>query len=212
MVKAFYLPEDRRLAGTLRTITRSVEDSQRPTGTERDRTLLKVQDAVDKISAQSQALAEAVDELQARATHQVAPAALTLTYGTGYGQKGPANRNFTLPAPAGARRTATLIGSGIFEWAGGTAPASLGIYLRLELWQGSKLVAADVANVSNNPFVPATFNGDSFSVTASLRVPSGASPAFQLRLYGYRSSDGGTSTDAGRVANLSFTLSYGDKY
>ena len=212
MVKSFYTRDDQRLPNTLKQITKSVSDVQRPTGTERERTLLKVQDALDKLALQQQAVADAVAELQARSTHQATPAAVTLTYGTGYGQKGPTTRDFTLPAPQGAQRTATLIGSGIFEWAGGTSTAALGIYLRLELWQGSTMIAADVANVSNNPFVPAAFNGDAFSVTVSVKIPAGTNAAFQLRLYGYRSADGGTATDAGRVTNLSFTLAYGDKY
>ncbi|MFD5599171.1 hypothetical protein ACFWHR_03845 [Leucobacter sp. NPDC058333] len=205
MVSRIYTPDDKRLPAELRRMQKSLADTQRPTGTEIARTLLKQQEAIDSAL-------QAIAEIQARSTYQVAPPALKLTYGTGFGQKGPETLDFEMPGPLSGRRAATLIGSGTFEWAGDASTSALGIYLRLELWQGSTLIAADVANVSNNPFIPAAFNGDSFAAAASVRIPAGANPKFQLRLYGYRSADGGTATDAGRVKNLSFTLNYSDQY
>ena len=205
MVKSYYVPDSRRLADTFKGLQKSVADVQRPTGTEKERLL-------EKLAAQQLILSDAIAELQARSSHQATPADLTLVYGTGYGQKGPATRTFTMPAPTGARRTALLVGSGNFEWAGSSGSAALGIRLRSELWLNGALIATDVAEVSNNPFIPASFSGDTMSFTASVKIPAGAPVQLELKLYGYRSADGGTTTDAGRVAALSFTLTYGDKY
>lgn len=205
MVKAYYTPDSRRLADTFKGMQKSVADVQRPTGTEKERLL-------EKLAAQQLILSDAIAELQARSSHQASPADLTLVYGTGFGQKGPATRSFSLPAPQGAQRTALLIGSGNFEWAGSASSSALGIRLRSELWLGNKMISTDVAEVSNNPFVPAAFSGDTMNFTASVNIPAGAPVPLELKLYGYRSADGGTASDAGRVANLSFTLTYGDKY
>lgn len=205
MVKAYYTPADKRLPATLSQLQSSLRDIQAPTGTEKERSLLKLQE-------QQLVLSDQVAELQGRASHQVSVAELNLVYGTGWGEKGPVTRNFTLPGPGASRRTALLVGSGLFAWSGGTAAAALGIYLRLELWQGSTMLGADVANVSNNPFIPAAFNGDSASFVASVQIPAVTSQVFQLRLSGYRSADGGTVTDAGKVTNISFNIQYGDKY
>lgn len=49
VVKALYTPADKRLASELKSANRSIRDAQRPTGTERERALLKLQEAVDAI-------------------------------------------------------------------------------------------------------------------------------------------------------------------
>lgn len=207
-----YIAPDRRLGVEIRKLSRAAKEAQKPTGTERDRVLQTVLDQqVAILEAQVQLQAQQA-EMLGRSSHQVSPSAVTLTYGTGYGEKGPSTRSFPFPAPQLGRRAATLIGSGRFEWAGGSSSAALGVYLRVELWQGSSMLWADVAFVTNDPFIPAAFNGDSFSLAASVRVPANDEPSFQLRVYGYRSADGGAATDGGRITNLSFTLQYGDRY
>lgn len=195
-----FIPDHKRLAHELKQRRKAAENASRATGTETNGVLQELQSAVA--------------ELQARSSHQTAPNNLTLLYGTGYGQKGPVTQTFSLSAPQNGRRTAILTGSGTWEWAGpaGSPTNVSGITLRLELWQGTKMIWADVASVSSYPFIPASFNGDSFSVVASITVPEGVEPVFELRLYGYRSADGGNATDAGRVAGMSFTIQYGDKY
>ena len=207
MVKQFYTPADKRLPSSLASISKSVRDVQRPTGTEKERSILKLQNAIDTLNV-------TVAELSARSSHQASPADLTLVYGKGYGQKGPATRDFSLPGPSSGRRTALLVGSGNFEWAGGSSGSQIsqGIYLRLELRMGNTLLGVDTAQVSANPFEPASFSGEDATFVTSIRVPANTSPSFQLRLFGFRSADGGETTDAGRVANMSFTIQYGDLY
>lgn len=151
-----------------------------------------------------------LSELQARSSHQGTPEGMTLVYGTGFGQKGPVTSNFEMPGPSGGGRTATLVGSGVFEWAGGTSTSAVPIYLRLEVIFEGLLVSSAVEQVSASPFLPAEFGGNAFSAVASLQVPYSPSASFELKLYGYRSASGGTATDAGRVRSLSFTMTYGD--
>lgn len=152
-----------------------------------------------------------LDELQARSSHLATPPDMTLVYGTGFGQKGPVESLFELPGPTGGGRVSTLVGSGVFEWAGGSSTSAIPIYLRLEVLHQGVLVASAVEQVSASPFLPAEFGGNAFSAVASIRVPESNTAQFQLRLYGYRSASGGTASDAGRVRDLSFTLTYGDK-
>lgn len=200
MVSPRYIPDHKRLAAELKKQIRNTRDAQRPTGTEVNGVLGELQ--------------KSVAELEARSSHQTAPNNLTLLYGTGYGQRGPATQTFTLAGPQGGRRTAILTGSGTFEWAGpaGSPTNASSVTLRLELWQASKLLWSDVSVVDSFPFIPASFSGDSFSVVSSVLVPADTEPVFELRLYGYRSADGGNATDAGRAADMSFTLQYGDRY
>lgn len=164
------------------------------------------------IGRQLEELTLVVQDLRGRSSHQVSPSDLQLVYGTGFGQKGPVTSEFSFPAPEPDARTAMLVGSGVFEWTGSTNTSAQPINMRLEVRQAGSLVSSSVATVSPRPFLPADFEGNSFTVAASVRVPPGVDPVFQLRLFGYRSASGGVSSDAGAVKNMSFTLSYGDRY
>lgn len=52
MVKAMYTPEQARLAATLKNQARSISDVQRPTGTEKNRSLLKLEHAIAELADQ----------------------------------------------------------------------------------------------------------------------------------------------------------------
>lgn len=163
------------------------------------------------IGRQLEELTLVVQDLRGRSSHQEAPGDLQLVYGTGSGQKGPVTATFSFPEPTGVGRTATLIGSGVFEWTGGTSASAQPINMRLEVRHAGSLISTNVATVSPRPFLPADFEGNSFTVAASVPVPQGSDPVFQLRLFGYRSASGGVSNDAGSVRGMSFTLTYGDR-
>lgn len=59
MVKAFYTPTDKRLPASLAAIQKSVRDVQRPTGTEKSRALLQIEDAIAALEDQQRTLANA---------------------------------------------------------------------------------------------------------------------------------------------------------
>lgn len=162
------------------------------------------------IGRQLEEIAAAVEELQARSSHLANPADLRLNYGTGWGPKGPVTSDFSFPPPASGARSAVLTGSGLFRWTGGTSATAQNIYLRMEVRQGASIVGTGRALVGPRPFMPAEFEGNSFQVSSSVRVPEGGG-SFQVLLYGYRSADGGTATDSGDLADMSFTLTYGDR-
>lgn len=218
MPETFVYPP-RNLPGSSDNWGRAVE--QRNNLQEKDQVQLtqRVDNGLRAANGQLAVIAEQIDtisgtvtELSSRSTHQASPGSLTLVYGTGWGQKGPVSTSVTFPAALEGRRTATLVGSGIFEWAGGSSDDALGIYLRLEVRQNGNVIWSTTKNVSANPFIPAAFDGDSFSIVAAVQVPAGTEPTFDLRLYGYRSASGGNSSDAGRATNLNLSLSYGDRY
>lgn len=59
MVKAFYTPTDKRLPTELARINQSLRDIQRPTGTEKNRSLLGIEDALSALQDQQARLADA---------------------------------------------------------------------------------------------------------------------------------------------------------
>ena len=63
MVNRSYIPTDRRLPAELSRMRQSIEDAQRPTGTERERSLLRLQEAVNELETQQAALEELVKRL-----------------------------------------------------------------------------------------------------------------------------------------------------
>lgn len=60
MVKAFYTPTDKRLPTELAKLQQSVRDVQRPTGTEKNRSLMNLQAALSDLQAQQVELAALV--------------------------------------------------------------------------------------------------------------------------------------------------------
>ena len=156
-------------------------------------------------------LSETVTELQSRSSSSSQVGSVTLTYGTGFGQKGPATVTTTMPPPVGGTRSATLTGSGTFAWAGGAPGTAVALYTRLEVRFRGNIVWSGSGHVSPQPQVPASFDGESFTILAAIQVPQGTPPEFEIRLYGYRSASGSNASDAIRAENITLNLTYGDK-
>lgn len=74
MVKAFYTPTDKRLPASLAAIQKSVRDVQRPTGTEKSRSLLQIEDAIAALQDQQSRIEDAAKIYSAStgATHSAA--------------------------------------------------------------------------------------------------------------------------------------------
>lgn len=211
MVKQFYVASDRRLSNQLGALSRQVADIQRPTGTERDQSLLKLQQAVTDIQGQQATLAAQQADLLARATFSTTPAGLTLIHGGSVGESGPVARTITLPPPVGSARSAVIYGSGSVAWTGtSTTGLQIGdsVTVGIEFRQNANRIWFDNTQASSLQMF--TFQAfPTFSVVIPVTVsPSGS--VFDLRMWVARTSSGGQAQAGARLEGMSFTISYGD--
>lgn len=100
MVNPYYIPSEKRLPEELRKLQASVRDAQRPTGTEKKRTLLNLSMAVDELTL-------TVEEQSARSSHSVTPASMSISSSTP-GLWPSTSTAMVFPEPTGGPRVATL--------------------------------------------------------------------------------------------------------
>ncbi|WP_353144745.1 hypothetical protein [Acinetobacter pragensis] len=196
MPRQFYIPDEQRLATILKQQARSLSDVQRPTGTERERTLLRLQ--------------QAVDELQARTSSTVTAASVSAVAndpgtGTAWGQ---ASRSITIPAPAGGSRYADVSITGALSGGSSTVPErSVTAYLML--LYGSTVLDTQtmlVPGSGSSDWPPGW--GTRFNLMSTQLV--GLTPqALTLRIHVSAFGGGGTVTVTGSA--LSATVRYGQR-
>ncbi|PRI10912.1 hypothetical protein [Leucobacter massiliensis] len=73
MVTRFYTPADKRLPTELRRIQRSLADVQSPTGTERDRVLMRLQETVEKLEDAAKVFTNSTGAMHTGASWMPAP-------------------------------------------------------------------------------------------------------------------------------------------
>lgn len=191
MVTRRYTRDDHRLPAELKRIQRSLDDAQRPTGTERERSLMRLQ--------------EQVDELFARSTHTVSPADVNLTADTP-GEFPTVSRSFSFPPPQGGGRVATLALSADFVRT--SSSGNMTIFLEL-LQAGSvtwrrtgALVVGDTASA------PPAWGQMSLNDFIQVTVPSESAAGMAVRLYAHTFMAG---TVTARMQNIQATLTYGPR-
>lgn len=59
MVRSFYTPTDKRLPQTISSINKGLRDIQRPTGTEKERSILQLQQAISDLAGQQDRIEDA---------------------------------------------------------------------------------------------------------------------------------------------------------
>lgn len=203
MVKQFYTPESARVASELKKVHRGLEDVQRPTGTEKDRTLLKVQAAVSDLAAQQAEVEAAVAELSAQSVHTFQPAPLDVSAGTP-GAYPTFSRAMSFAAPVGGARVATLTLAADFV----RLSSSGNITIWLEILQAgtstwkrtSAFYVGDVASA------PAGWGDPSMNESVQLVVANAAQAGMTIRLHTHTFVAGVVNA---RMQNIAATLTYG---
>lgn len=210
MVKPFYVPADKRLPTELKRIQRSLEDVQRPTGTEKDRTLMRVQAAVvllatqqAELAAAQAATAAAVAELEARSAHSLSPANLSISAATP-GVFPTEVRSLSFPAPVGGGRVATLALSA--EFVRTTASGNVTIWIEILQNGVSTWKRSGAFYVGDTASAPAAWGNPSINEPMQLEVPNAAAASMQIRLHAHVFTAG---TVTARMQNIRATLTYG---
>ncbi|MEV8336968.1 hypothetical protein [Leucobacter sp. NPDC077196] len=198
MVRAFYTPTDKRLPRELLNIKKSIADAQRPTGTERERALLKIQEQVSSIQA-------VVDELQAQQTHTFQAAPIDISTDTP-NQYPAATRNLAFPGPAGGGRIATLGLSAEFE----RVSASGNITIWLEIVQNGVVTwrRSGAFYVGDPASAPPGWASPAINEPIQLKVANAAQANMQIRLY---ATTFVSQTVTAQMRNIVATLTYGPR-
>ncbi len=184
MPRQFYVPDERRLTNILQQQARSLSDVQRPTGTEKERTLA---------------------ELGARMSETIQPGDLTVTGNATTNPFPTASRALAFPAPQGGRRAAVLTFSGMLTNSGSGSDA---VTAFVEVVHAGTRVWTGEANVPRMTSAPAGWS-EQVAGAVTIRVPSGASPALSIRLH--RVGFTGTITTLA-LSEIVATLTYGGIY
>ncbi|UOQ58548.1 hypothetical protein MUN78_06920 [Leucobacter allii] len=185
-----YTPDDKRIPAELKRMQRSIADSQRATGTERERSLLRLQ--------------EQVEELVARSVTTLEPADLDISADTP-SMFPTATRAFTFPAPQLSGRVATLtLAADVLR-----TTSSGNITLWIELLQANVVTwrrtgAMFIGDANSAP--PGWASTQYLNDTIQIAVPSEAEASMQLRLYAHTFVAG---TVTARMQNIRATLEYG---
>lgn len=197
MARQFYIPDEQRLANTLQQQARSLADVQRPTGTEREQTLLKLQ--------------AALEELQARASKRVTTSDLSVKAvdpGTGAGGTviwANGQRDFSLPASTGSRRIAGVSVSGGLHSA--NTGNSMPMVFLLLLHGGQTVGSASYALPLTTGYYPPGWSSR-FTMPVNLVLPSTAT-TLTLRAYVSTYPQGGTTTID--LTDLTASVTYGEQ-
>lgn len=196
MVRPFYTPAAARLASELRKTHRGLEDVQRPSGTERARTLMNLQKTVGDLDA-------AVAELTAQSVHTFQPAPLDVAAGTP-GAYPTFTRAMSFAPPVGGARVATLTLAA--EFVRTSSSGNITIWLEIlqagtSTWKRtSAFYVGDVASA------PAGWGDPSMNESVQLTVANAAQAGMTIRLYTHTFVSGVVNA---RMQNIAATLTYG---
>ena len=190
MVNPIYTRDDQRLPSELKRIQRSLDDVQRPTGTERERSLMRLE-------AQ-------VAELQARSSHVATPPDIEIT-ATTPGTFTSASGGMTFPAPEGGGRVATLQFSGEVIRVSSSGNITVWMEVLLNGVTAWKRQAAFV--VGDALSAPPAWGNPSLDNFLQLDVPGDAAANMTIRLHGHTFVAGAVTA---RMQNITATLTYGD--
>lgn len=196
MVKQFYTPDTARLASELKKVHRGLEDAQRPTGTERDRTLLKVQQAVGELDA-------AVAELTAQSVHTFQPAPVEVSAGAP-GAYPTFTRAMSFAPPVGGARVATL--SLAAEFVRTSASGNITIWLEILQAGTSTWKRTGAFYVGDVASAPAGWGDPSMNESIQLVVANAAQAGMAIRLHTHTFVSGVVNA---RMQNIAATLTYG---
>ena len=198
MVNGIYIAGDRRLPAELKKIQKGLGDVQRPTGTEKNRSLLALEEAVGELQV-------TVAELSARSVATRSPADLTISTDTP-GQWPSATRAFSFPAPSGGGRVATLALSA--EFVRTTSSGNITIFL--ELLQNNAVTwrRTQALIVGDTQSAPPAWGNPSINDFIQITVPNAAAASMSIRLYAHTFVGGSV---AARMQNIQATLEYGPR-
>lgn len=209
MVKRLYVPDDKRIPVEFKKIRASLDDIQSPTGTEKNRSLLKLQEAVDAVEEAVEAVEVVVAELNARSSRTQSLSDLSVTQAAppstpGSVLWGVASRIFTPQAPVGGGRYVDISVSGSISGSNssGSMPTA-----HLQLLQNGGPVASEVLQVPPSGAVayPSGWNTRFRVATDTLLGDSSA--VFTLRLSVGVYYGGGTTTIT--LSDIAATTRYG---
>ena len=203
MVKSYYLPAEARVGSELKKIQQSVRDIQRPTGTEKARTLEQVLDALARLDTQQGELAAAVAELQARSAQALAPANLSISAATP-GLFPTATRALSFTGPVGGGRMATLTLSA--EFVRTTSSGNVTVWVEILQNGVSTWKRSGAFYVGDTASAPAAWGNPSINEPISLEVANAAAASMQIRLHAHVFTAG---TVTARMQNIRATLTYG---
>lgn len=198
MVKMIYTPEESRVPVELKKIQDSVRDVQRPTGTEKERSLLQLQQAVSGLQV-------TVAELAARKVYTTSPAAFNISTTT----PGPfpeASRAFSFPGPEGGGRVATLALSADFI----RTTSSGNITIWLEILQNGVVTwrRPGALYVGDTASAPPAWGNPAINDFIQIVVPNEAAASMEIHLYATSFVSG---TVTARMQNIQATLEYGPR-
>lgn len=182
MVSAMYTPTDKRLPTELARIQRSVRDVQRPTGTERERSLLRLEEAMLELAAQQAQLASQQAQLEAVvAALPVAFAGENVGGGFTPSTSWQTVATLTIPRPAGKTKASVMaLASTVINWSVAGSAAWPVVSARVlvngsagpavPLGQGVSAAASSVSGRASGAAMRASSADGSGNVTVLLQV------------------------------------------
>lgn len=196
MVKPNYTPPARVVAEQLRKVRRAVADAQKPTGTEKARSLLQLGEAVSVLEVQ-------VAELNARSVDVETPADVTISAATP-GVFTTATRSMTFAAPEGGARVAMLHMSAVLERV--TESGNITVWVEIlqngvSTWK--RLAAFYVGDTAS---APPDWGNPAWGEPIQLAVANAAEASMTLKLHAHVFVAG---TVTARMKNITATLEYG---
>lgn len=203
MVKPQYIAPQRRVAVEIRKLSRSVRDVQRPTGTEKARTLEQLQEAVATLEVQQAAVIATVAELSARDAHPTTIPNFTISAATP-GLYPTVTRDLPFPPPQGGGRVATL--SLDAEFVRVTADGNITVWIEILQKGASTWRRSGAFYVGDTASAPAAWGNPSINEPISLVVEDAAAADMQIRLHAHVFVSG---TVTARMQDIRATLTYG---
>lgn len=188
MPRQFYISDEERLAKILKQQARSLSDVQRPTGTEREQTLARLQSAVA--------------ELDARKSQVFVASNLAVTGSATVNPFPSAVRELEFSAPAGGTRSGVLTVSGLLTNSGSPSNA-VQAFVEI-LLRGSRVWAGE-ASVPRMTSAPAGWS-EQISATVTIRAEANTPPPLSVRMYRVGFTSASTTL---LLSDLTATLAYG---
>ena len=203
MVNPIYVPAHKRLGRELKKVRAGLKDAQRPTGTQKNQTLRKLQEALDTLASVVQGLADTVAELLARSAFSRSPANIEITASTP-GLYPIATRSMSFPSPGGGGRVATLAISAEFV----RVSTSGDITIWMEILQDgvSTWRRTSAFYVGDALSAPPAWGNPAINEPMQLEVETAADAEMQIRLYAHVFVAGAVTA---RMQNIRATLTYG---
>lgn len=198
-----YVSREKRVGIEIRRLQRSISDVQRPTGTEKARTLEQMQETIDKLALQQTAILATQAEQDARSAHPTSLAAVTIS-ATTPGLFPTVTRAMPFPPPVGGGRVATLSLSAEFV----RVEASGNVTVWIEVLQNGVVTwrRTGAFFVGDTASAPAAWGNPSINEPISLFVEDEADASMQIRLYAHVFTSG---TVTARMQDIKATLTYG---